>query len=341
MQETDLPHQNFPQQDKDVAPAAPTLLIASPHRYPDLAQLWYRFVRRELMPAFTQRGLAVTVTIFCDGEPNDFNPDDFLGASLCLPGPEARDFMEFYDFALNEKCDFLLILDADAFVLDGEWVAGYLQRFSDQDVSAVSFVPRKGKEGPAIYALLCRCAHYRALPAPVFPSHYESLEEWPKVVNLQPGDFAAQRLLAAGRKIISVGAEESALHVTNFHGTTVVRICRSLFGSLIGDSQFEDLIQRERYYAVGVYDNILLASLYERLFDSAFAPDSLGHSLAGSMTISAFRRVLGNIHDPKRQSALRDWFEHSNLGFMKMAACEGLDLALPAIVPENWAKESA
>ena len=170
----------------------------------------------------------------------------------------------------------------------------------------------------------------------MFPSHYESVEAWTNLVNLQPGDFAVKRLLTSGRKIVSIGSEESEPRAVNFHGTTVVRICHDLFGSIIGDEQFESLIQRERYYTVGVYDNILLGALYERLFDPPFAPDTLGNSLGGSMTVETLRRTLGKIRDLQQKSMLRECFAHSDQAILKMAAKEGIDFTIPAIVPEGW-----
>jgi hypothetical protein len=50
----------------------PRLLIASPHRYPDLARLWHRFVTREIVPAFARLGLTVEVNIFCDANAGRF-----------------------------------------------------------------------------------------------------------------------------------------------------------------------------------------------------------------------------------------------------------------------------
>src|SRR5689334_10455596 len=97
------------------------LLIASPHRYPDLARLWHRFVMHELVPAFAGLNLAVEVNIFCDANADQFLPDLFPEVRFTRSGPGMRDFMEFYDATLNEPCDFLLFLDADTFLLDGGW----------------------------------------------------------------------------------------------------------------------------------------------------------------------------------------------------------------------------
>ena len=101
----------------------PRLLIASAHRYPDLARLWYRFVSRELVPAFRDKGLEVEIRLFRDAHIDEFDPVDFPGAVLDAPRPDARDFLEFYDAALGLEHDFILYVDADVFILDGKWAA--------------------------------------------------------------------------------------------------------------------------------------------------------------------------------------------------------------------------
>lgn len=147
------------------------LLIASPHRYPDLARLWHRFVMRELVPAFERLQLAVEVNIFCDSNPDQFLPNLYPGVRFSSSGPGRRDFMEFYDATLNAQCDYILFLDADTFILDGNWACSYFDAFDNPSVAAVSFIPRKA--APAIFALLCRAESYRALPAPALACRYE------------------------------------------------------------------------------------------------------------------------------------------------------------------------
>src|SRR5215475_9550676 len=164
----------------------PRLLIASPHRYPDLARLWHRFVLRELVPAFAAVGLDVEVNIFCDANAEQFEPRHFPGVRFTRSGPGMRDFMEFYDATLQAPCDFVLFIDADAFILDGGCAASYFSSFEDARVAAVSYVPRDGE--PAIFALLCRVESYRALPRPTMGCRYEFPENWPHGVNPQPGD---------------------------------------------------------------------------------------------------------------------------------------------------------
>src|SRR5579871_1720586 len=194
------------------------LLIAGPHRYPDLARLWHRFLLRQMLPALERRRVVVDLNIFCDANAGDFLPHLFPGVRLTRSGREARDFMEFYDATLNAPSDFILFLDADTFLLDGEWACSYLKAFDDPRVAAVSLVPRKG--APAIFALLCRTESYRALRPPVFACRYEFPENWPGGVNLQPGDFAARELLRSAKVIVNVGADESSRHTVNFRGTT-------------------------------------------------------------------------------------------------------------------------
>src|SRR5579862_2164852 len=200
------------------------LLIASPHRYPDLARLWHRFVARELVPSFAALHLDVEVNIFCDDNAEQFDQRHFPNVRFTRCGPGMRDFMQFYDATLDAPCDFLLFLDADTFILDGGWAASYFSSFDDPCVAAVSFVPRD--ETPAIFALLCRVESYRALPQPPMGCRYEFPEIWPRGANLQPGDFAARELAKAGKAIVNIGPEESAQHIVNFRSTTGVRASR-------------------------------------------------------------------------------------------------------------------
>ncbi len=123
---------------------------------------------RELAPAFAGSGMDVEVNIFCDDNAEQFEPQYFAGVRFTRSGPGMRDFMEFYDATLKAPCDFLLLLDADTFILDGDWAASYFSRFDDPRVAAVSFVPRAGE--PAIFALLCRAESYRALATLHWPA---------------------------------------------------------------------------------------------------------------------------------------------------------------------------
>ena len=69
----------------------PRLLIASPHRYPDLARLWHRVVMHELVPAFERIGLDVEVNIFCDANADQFLPHWFPRILFTRAGPGMRD----------------------------------------------------------------------------------------------------------------------------------------------------------------------------------------------------------------------------------------------------------
>src|SRR6202008_4336602 len=116
------------------------------------ARLWRRFVMRELAPEFARLNLTVEVNIFCDANADQFYSHLFPGVRFTYSGPGMRDFMEFYDATLHAPCDFVLFLDADTFLLDGDWAGSYFDAFTDPNVAAVSFVPRK--RAPAIFALL-------------------------------------------------------------------------------------------------------------------------------------------------------------------------------------------
>jgi hypothetical protein len=305
------------------------LLIASPHRYPDLARLWHRFVLRELAPAFTRFDLDVEMNIFCDANADQFSPYLFPGVVLSESGPGMRDFMEFYDAALNRECDFLMFLDADAFFLNGDWACSHFEAFNDPNVAAISFVPRKG--APAIFALLCRAETYRALPLPVFACRYEFPEIWPRGVNLQPGDLAARELIQSGKTIINVSEDESAKHIAMFRSTTGIRSTREYMTRAAGHQVFQQFVAQNPAYLIAAYDNILLSRLYERLFGEPFAPDFSGTVLGGSMTIPELRRAIKDLRDPERLTKLRDGFRRSEQSILKMAAREGVELSIPSV----------
>ncbi len=308
-----------------------SLLIASPHRYPDLARFWYRTVRRDLVPALEGAGLAVSVLIFRDAHAAEFAPRDFPGAALAAPGPGARDFVEFYDAALAASGDFLFLLDADVFFVDGGWPRSYLAAFDRPEVAAVSFLRRAAL--PGVYALLCRAAAYRALPAPVFAAAYEELAQWPRSLNRNPGERAALALRAGGREIVEAG--DPAAHLADFHGTTVLRAAREVFAGLIGERRFEGLVGERRYFAMGAYDNLLLGTLYQAVFGEPFAAVA-GAALAGSLPVAGIARALAQVTDPDRRAVLRDYFRRSDRALALLAAREGVEPAVPRVIPESW-----
>lgn len=309
----------------------PRLLIASPHRYPDLARLWHRFVMRELVPSFERVHLSVDVNIFCDDNADQFTPALFPGVRLSRSGPDIRDFMKFYDATLNAQYDFILFLDADTFVLDGDWASSYFAAFSDPAVAAVSFVPRK--KAPAIFALLCRVESYRALPAPALACRYEFPENWPRGVNLQPGDFAVRELAREGKTVVNIAAEESSQHIVNFRGTTGLRSSREHFTRAAGEHFFLKSLAQYPAYLTAAYDNVLLGSLYEALFQEPFAPDSLGLSFGGSLTIADLKHALSQIHDIKQLESLGESFRRSERNILRMADREGIALKIPSVLP--------
>jgi hypothetical protein len=307
----------------------PRLLIASPHRYPDLARLWHRFIMRDLAPAFAGLGLDVEVNIFCDANADQFDPLLFPGVVFSESGPATRDFMAFYDGALNRECDFLLFLDADAFFLEGDWACSHFAAFNDLNVSAISFVPRRG--APAIFALLCRAEAYRALPRPVFACRYEFPEMWPHGVNLQPGDFSARELMQHGKAIINVKDGESSKHIAMFRSTTGIRSTREYMTRAGGHHVFQQFVAQSPGHLAGAYDNVLLGALYERLFGEAFAPDLSGAVLGGSMTLPELRQALRDLRDPGQITKLRESFRRSERSILKMAAREGVELSIQSV----------
>jgi hypothetical protein len=318
-------------------PERPHLLLASPHRYPDLARLWYRAVRRDLLPALEGTGFAVETRIFRDGHAPEFDPAWFPGATLeapgAAPGPGARDFVEFYDAALAAAGDFLFLLDADVFFLDGAWTVSQLAAFERPRVAAVSYL-RRG-ELPGVYALLCRAADYRALPAPVFAASYEGL--WPHGVNRGPGERAALALRERSREIAE--APDASDHLADFHGTTVLRASREIFGEAIGERRFLELVGEKRYFAMGAYDNLLLGTLYEAVFGEPFAALD-GRALAGSLPAADLAHALRQVTDPARQETLRAYFARSDRALARLAAREGISIEIPRVIPESW-KEAA
>jgi hypothetical protein len=309
------------------------LLIASPHRYPDLARLWHRFVMRELVPSFERLQLSVDVNIFCDANADQFSPSLFPGVRLSRTGPGMRDFMEFYDATLSAQCDFILFLDADTFLLDGNWACSYFEAFNDPSVSAVSFVPREAE--PAIFALLCRAESYRALPAPALACRYEFPENWPNGVNLQPGDFAARELVRAGKIIVNIAADESSRHTVNFRGTTGLRSSREHTTRAAGEQFFLKSIAEYPDYLTAAYDNVCLGCLYEALCHEPFAPDPAGRPLGGSLTVADLRHSLSQVHDAKQLESLRETFQRSERNILRMATREGVELSIPSVLPSE------
>lgn len=315
-------------------PTTPRITVASPHRHPDLARLWYRAVARDLVPALEKAGCQVEVVIFRDAHADEFDPARFPGALLEAPGPGVRDFLEFYDAALAFDTDFLFLLDADLFFLDAEWAAAWLPRFDDPAVSAISFLRRSDE--PGVYALLCRVAHYRELPQPVFAPAYEELDDERNTVNRQPGDVAARRLREMGRTILYAEPEEAEERIADFHGTTVIRASREVFGHLMDEHGFEELVSRKRYFAMGAYDNALLGALYQALYGEPFAPGPEGEPLGGSVPAEAVRRELGQIPDPRMKDVLSGYFDRSDRAILRLAEREGIAFSLPALRPGSW-----
>jgi hypothetical protein len=312
------------------------MIIASPHRYPDLARLWHRSVTRELIPAFRRAGLDPEVVIFRDGHADEFDPAKFPEATLETARPEARDFIEFYDAMLSRDCEYLFFLDADVFFLDGDWAASYIPRFERPDVAAVSFLDHPRRFG-TVYALICRRSAYAELPMPVMACGYEKLEDWPHAIHHDPGDLAAIRLRALGKRIVRIEQGTAAPPpLSGFHGTTNIRASREIFGRVIGDERFEALISEHAYLAKAACDNALLGALYRAIFGENFAVGDDGEHLGGSLTVVALRRVLGGWPELGAHADLRGSLDRSEQAVLRLAARERVALGLPPIRPESW-----
>ena len=311
----------------------PRLVIGSPHRYGDLARIWYRWVARDLVPAFEAAGLEVEVHIFRDANAEQFTTELFPGVRFSDNGPGMRDHMEYYDDALQSvDCNFLLFLDSDTFFFDAGWAARYLAAFADPKVSAVSFMPRNGR--PAMFALLCRTASYRALPPPVFACRYEFPDIWPNGKELEVGDFAARELASRGQLIVNISAEEAWRNVANFRSSTALRATKESIVHEMGEEGFERCVVEHRAYTVPAFDNILLGCLYQALFGEPFAASSEGVHLGGSVTVSVLRRAMQTIHDTRELERLRARFGQSVRQILRMAEREGVEVSIPSVLPD-------
>jgi len=287
---------------------------------------------RELVPAFAALHLDIEVNIFCDANAEQFEPRHFPKVRFTHSGPGMRDFMGFYDATLKAPCDFVLFLDADTFILDGDWALSYFSRFEDPRVAAVSFVPRAGE--PAIFALLCRVESYRGLVPPAMACRYEFPDIWPSGVNLQPGDFAARELIKAGKIVVTIGEEESQRHIVNFRSTTGVRSSREHVTLTAGNSVFWKMVGMFPEYLSAAYDNLLLGCLFESLYQHPFAPDSAGTGLGSSLTVVELRQALKEVRDTVKLDSLRRSFQESRDNIMRLAEREGVKLTIPDVMRE-------
>jgi hypothetical protein len=309
---------------------SPHLIIASPHRYADLARLWYRSISRDLVPAFEGVGVKVDVLIFCDDRPSEFEPAWFPGATLVSAGPAARDHVEFYESTLSVECDYLFFIDADVFMLDGHWAAAHLPLFDDPDLAAVSFMNRADRVGP-LYALLCRRSAYLELSPPVLTKCYERMEEWPRSIFLDDGDRAAIRLEARGKRLVRIGPEALESRLIGFEGATLIRLVRALFGPIIGQEKFEAYVGKYLYYSKAACTNALLGALYQALFDAPFAPGDDGVALGGSLTVEATRRLVSRFRDAKDQAELCAYVAYSERALARLAALESIMVTPPPL----------
>lgn len=305
--------------------------IASAHRYPDLARLWYRTVARDLAPALRRGGAEVSVVLFRDAAPDSFPAAWFEGATLDAPSDGCRDFLEFYDrVLLAADADFILFVDADVFLFDGPWAASHLPLFEDPRLAAVSLLARTDQ--PGVFALLARTAAYRTLPAPALAPSYERLEDWPDAVNRQPGDRAAIALRAAGWRIAVVPAREAAPHLADFHATTAVRATREKLGPLLG-ARLDALVTERLYLAMGACDNLLLGAFYRALYGEPFAAGPDGAHLSASATEEALRAAFAGVRSREERARLAGVLGRSRRALFRLAAHDGIRVAVPRLLP--------
>lgn len=305
------------------------LLIASPHRYPDLARLWHRMVMRELVPAIARLPVHVEVNIFRDANVEQFRREWFPGTWFSQSGAGIRDFLEFYDATLKRDFDFILFLDADTFFLDGEWAAAQFEAFRDPHTAAISYVPRKGT--PASFALLCRVESYRRLAKPALACSYQFPELWPNGVNLQIGDAAARELTATGQRIVSFTADVASRHIAHFRSTTGIRASREQMTSAVGEAVFLKTVAEDRACLAAAYDNVVLGCLHEKLFGEPFASNPAGVALGGSLTWTELSRAVQAISDEKVRGELEERASQSRANILRMAAREGVSIEVPTL----------
>jgi len=311
----------------------PSVCIAGPHRYPDLARLWVRAVMRDVVPAFQNAGWDAGIRIYCDSGLGAFPREWFTGVAMEQPRPEARDFVEFYDAALSYDFDYIFFIDADLSFADSCVIAERLSWFEENDLAAISFLKRAAL--PGVYAILCRREAYAALGPRALAATYERLDQWPDSVNRGPGECAALALSSRGGRVVDITAEAQS-SIADFHGTTVIRASREMFAAVIGEERFENLIAGKRYFCMGAYDNLLLGALYGTIFSEPFAVGPSGEPMAGSVTELALRSILRSIENQNLITALSNYFKRSNEAILRLVRREGLDYQFPAVIPATW-----
>lgn len=300
------------------------VLIASPHLYGDLARLWYRGVKRHLIPALEAQGLKVDVLIFCD---NDLFPSEwFAGATLWQAGKQAMDFIHFYDVCLGQPYEYLFFMDADIFFIQSEPLIPYLQRRDDTDFAAISFLQDDALPG-SIYALFAKREVYAQLPSPAFAARYDNAKKWPFNTHYDPGAYAAKILREQGAKII-VGQSPREFLV-DFHGTTNLRITLEMLGRNTNSEVFH-YIQNKNYFLQAAYDNILLAILYKAVTGDDFAAEG-----GPSFSLDILNSLLLKVVEEKDIKTLHKVFSLSNRAVLTLAEQENVEIKLPNIQLAN------
>lgn len=306
----------------------PRLLVGAPHRDADLARLWYRAYLRDLLPALSDTA-DVTTVLYCDAGREGFDAERFPGAALEEPGPSARDFVEFYDTLLDRGADAVLILDADVFVLDGAWVASHLARLAEPRVAGVSFLRRA--EGPGVYALLVRPPDWAALPRPVFAPLYDDLSGWPRITTVQPAQDAARKLRAAGKRVLNAEPGRPGEKVADFHGTTNLRLTRSLFDETVPAEDFVAFLADSPYLVMAAHDNLLLGALHRAVFGEPFAVGASGGHLSGSATEEELCRAAAAIPSTAKLAWAEAAVRRSRAAFEGLLAREGIRVEVPRL----------
>ena len=137
-------------------------------------------------------------------------------------------------------------------------------------------------------------------------------------------------LRTADQRILDVPAKEAENRLADFHGTTVVRTSRDLFGVFIGD-RFDHLGGDQRYFAMGAYDNILLGAFYRTLYGEPFAVGTGGEHLTGSVTAESLRANLARCRSLRLLLRLTSYFERSRRTLARLAAYEDLPVRPPRV----------
>ena len=113
-----------------------------------------------------------------------------------------------------------------------------------------------------------------------------------------------------------------------------MRSSREQTTSAAGPAVFWKMVCLFPEYLSAAYDNLLLGCLYELLYHQPFAPDSAGTPLGSSLTVAEIRQALDETIDAAQLDSLRRSFHGARANIMRLAAREGVELTIPAVLPE-------